>query len=95
MLPAHNGLIVGSNPTGSTKHTEEEGNIMRYDDNCTVINSNNGVEIDAYVSDYRPEKYLTVIVNGVKLKLQWNIKRNRFIGKMAGLDFESFGPKSY
>ena len=68
---------------------------MRHDDYCTVINSNNGVEIDAYVSEYSSGKYLTVIINGVKLRLQWNVKRNLFIGNMAGLDFESLGPKIY
>lgn len=67
-------------------------NNSTYADTCKLRNTNNGVEIDAEILEYKPGKMLIVSVNrSVKVSLKHNGKA--YVGNMAGIEFTSQGPK--
>lgn len=68
---------------------------MKHDDRCTITNVNNDTNVIADIMEYREGKYLTVVVMGAKIRLQWNEKHKKFMGSVAGMEFESLGPRYY
>jgi hypothetical protein len=60
-------------------------------DTCKLTNTNNGVEVEAEIIEYKPGKMLIVSLNrSVKLTLKHNGKI--YVGAMAGIEFVSTGP---
>lgn len=63
-----------------------------YAETCKLKNTNNDVEVDADVLEYKPGKMLVVSLNkSVKLILKHNGRA--YVGSMAGIEFTSSGPK--
>ena len=54
----------------------------------------NGKSITVIVDNFQPGKYLSVIMNTVKVNLQYQDKHDRYVGSMGGLEFISKGPKT-
>ena len=55
--------------------------------------TDNGKSIMAHVDRFEAEKYLAVIMNTVKVSLQYNKAFDHYVGSMGGLEFLSKGPK--
>jgi hypothetical protein len=64
-----------------------------YAKECEIECIENGNTLNAEVDRFQKEKYLSVYMNTVKINLQYNTRNNSYIGKMAGLEFISKGPK--
>lgn len=66
--------------------------ITRHGDKCTVTQLSSRKTVDAEVLAFNEGRNLTVVMNkSVKMLMNWN-GRN-YEGRMAGMDFESVGPK--
>jgi hypothetical protein len=63
-----------------------------FSDKCTVKAVASGKIMDADVIAFHDKRNLTVAVNTVKLLMNWNGRV--YEGRMAGMDFESTGPKA-
>lgn len=63
-----------------------------FSDKCTVKAVASGKEMSADVIAFHDKRNLTVAVNTVKLLMNWNGRV--YEGRMAGMDFESIGPKT-
>lgn len=65
---------------------------MSYSDVCKLRNTNNGIEVDAEIIEFKPGKILVVSLNkSIKLTLKHNGKI--YVGTMAGVEFTSSGPQ--
>ena len=66
--------------------------ITRHDNTCTVTQVSSKREMEAEVMQCNEGPNLTVVMNkSVKLLMNWN--GSKYEGRMAGMDFESAGPK--
>ena len=63
-----------------------------FSDKCKVTAVGSGKTMDADVIAFHDKRNLTVAVNTVKLLMNWNGRV--YEGRMAGMDFESTGPKA-
>jgi len=64
-----------------------------YAPTCTVECFENGNKVEADIDKFMHNEYMSVYINTVKVNLQYDSKVNLYIGKMAGLEFGSDGPK--
>lgn len=53
---------------------------------------NNGKIMDADIIRWSKNKFLVVALNTIKINLQYNQKLNMYVGKSAGLNFQTSGP---
>jgi len=60
---------------------------------CVVECTDNGKSVTADVAEFRQGVYLTVIMNTVKVNMQYQSKFDQYVGGMGGLEFISKGPK--
>lgn len=66
--------------------------ISRHGDKCTVTQVSSKRDAEAEVMQFNEGRNLTVVMNkSVKLVMNWN--GSKYEGRMAGMDFESAGPK--
>jgi hypothetical protein len=66
-------------------------NKSTFAETCKLTNTNNGVEVEAEILEFKPGKTLVVSLNrSVKLTLKHNGKT--YVGAMAGIEFTSTGP---
>jgi hypothetical protein len=66
--------------------------VTRHSDKCTVTQVSSGRNVEAEVMQFNEGRNLTVVMNkSVKLLMNWNGRV--YEGRMAGMDFESLGPK--
>lgn len=66
--------------------------ISRYGDKCTVTQVSSKRDVEAEVMQFNEGRNLTVVMNkSVKMLMNWN--GSKYEGRMAGMDFESAGPK--
>ena len=56
--------------------------------------TDNGKSITADVDNFQPGRYLSVIMNTVKVNLKYQDKFDHYVGSMGGLEFLSKGPKT-
>ena len=56
--------------------------------------TDNGKSIMVDVDNFQPGRYLSVVMNTVKVNLQYQDKHDRYVGSMGGLEFISNGPKT-
>lgn len=67
---------------------------VEYEDVCDVTNIKTGVTVQGEIINFRHKEFVTVTINrAVKLHLQWEPTVNVYIGRMAGMEFQSKGPK--
>ena len=61
----------------------------------TLVECNdNGKAITADVDNFQPGENLSVIMNTVKVSLQYQSLGEMYVGSMGGLEFISKGPKT-
>jgi hypothetical protein len=66
--------------------------ISRHSDKCTITQVSSKREVEAEVMQFNEGRNLTVVMNkSVKMLMNWN--GSKYEGRMAGMDFESAGPK--
>ena len=66
--------------------------IVRHSDKCTVRQVSSNRNVEAEVMQFNEGRNLTVVMNkSVKLLMNWNGRV--YEGRMAGMDFESSGPR--
>lgn len=66
--------------------------ITRHSDKCTVRQVSSNRNVEAEVMQFNEGRNLTVVMNkSVKLLMNWNGRV--YEGRMAGMDFESNGPR--
>ena len=67
-----------------------------YDKTCDVKSVDNGTTLTADVMEFMPENRLVVSLNkSVKVTMMYNKIKKKYVSSMAGLDFESNGPREY
>ena len=67
-----------------------------FDDIALIECTDNGKKMEAEVLSFKEEQFLSVsIQRAVKLNMSWNPEKNVYIGKGAGLEFISTGPKKF
>ena len=67
-----------------------------YDNICDVRNIDNDTTVTADVMEFVPENRLVVSLNkSVKVTMMYNKINKKYVSSMAGLDFESQGPREY
>ena len=64
-----------------------------YAKECIVECTDNGKTLKVETGDFKPESFLTVYMNTVKVNLQYDTKHKIYVGSMAGLEFITEGPK--
>lgn len=64
-----------------------------YADETLIECTDNGKSVTADVDNFQPGVYLSVIMNTVKVNLQYQEKFDQYVGGMGGLEFVSKGPK--
>ena len=63
-------------------------------DTSTVVEcTDNGKSITADVAEFRKGVYLTVVMNTVKVNMQYESRFDQYVGSMGGLEFISKGPR--
>lgn len=55
--------------------------------------TDNGKSITADVDRFQPGQFLSVIMNTVKVNLQYQGRFDQYVGSMGGMEFVSKGPK--
>jgi len=60
---------------------------------CMVECTDNGNSINADVSRFVDSVFLEVVMNTVKVNLQYDSKFDQYVGSMGGLEFISKGPR--
>lgn len=69
---------------------------VRFDDVCDVTNIKTGQTALGEILSFREEEFISLTINrAVKLRLNWNERAKKYIGAMAGMEFESDGPEAY
>lgn len=65
-------------------------------DVCDVTCISNGSTELGEILSFREEEYISLTIRrSVKLRMSWDSKVGLYIGKMAGLEFQSDGPAVY
>ena len=68
----------------------------RFDDVCEVKNIKTGLTVTGEILTFREKEFITLTINrAVKLRLNWNERAKVYVGSMAGMEFESRGPRAY
>lgn len=68
----------------------------QFDDVCDVTCISNDVTEVGEILEFREKEYISLTIRrSVKLNLRWNEAVGVYIGKMAGLEFQSDGPNEY
>jgi|TARA_B110000858_G_scaffold36685_1_gene41248 hypothetical protein len=63
-----------------------------FDDVATLTNTRNEKSVDAEVDNIRDQTSLDAYIANTKIHMRWNGKI--YVGKMAGMEFTTPGPKS-
>ncbi len=73
------------------KHTQTD-----YEDVCEITNVKSGKTVTGEILRFRPsQSIIATIHRSVKVTLVWQPSVNLYIGNMAGMEFQSPGPKSH
>ena len=68
----------------------------RFEDVCEVENIKTGQTVTGEILSFREEEFISLTINrAVKLRLNWNERAGLYIGAMAGMEFQSEGPRAY
>ena len=68
----------------------------RFDDVCEVENIKTGQTVTGEILSFREKEYISLTINrAVKLNLRWNEHAELYVGAMAGMEFQSEGPRAY
>tara|TARA_R110000822_G_scaffold88576_1_gene205166 strand:+ start:2010 stop:2234 length:225 start_codon:yes stop_codon:yes gene_type:complete len=64
-----------------------------FDDVATLTNTRNEKSVDAEVDNIRDQTSLDAYIANTKIHMRWNGKI--YVGKMAGMEFTTPGPKQF
>jgi len=65
-----------------------------FEDEADIYCTETEKTVTADVIDFLDKRYLIASLNrAVKVNLQWNEQHSMYLGKAAGLEFQSHGPK--
>ena len=64
-----------------------------YDDVAMVHCTDNGKNVEAPILEFKPEQYLSLAINTVRVSLQYNATHNEYVGSLGGYEFVTPGPK--
>ncbi len=68
----------------------------RFEDVCEVENIKTGQTETGEILTFREEEFISLTIRrAVKLRLNWNEHAGVYVGSMAGMEFQSEGPKAY
>ncbi len=68
----------------------------RFEDTCEVENIKTGQTVLGEILTFREEEFISLTINrAVKLRLNWNERAGVYVGSMAGMEFQSDGPRAY
>ena len=59
----------------------------------TVQCVDNGKEVEADIMAFKEGSHISVVMNTVRITLQYNKARDHYVGSMGGLEFLTKGPK--
>jgi len=69
---------------------------VRYDDVCDVTNIKTGQTVEGEILSFKEKDFISLTIQrSVKLRLNWDGRANAYIGRMAGMEFRSDGPRAY
>ena len=69
---------------------------VRFDDVCDVENIKTGQTVQGEILSFREGEYISLTINrSVKMNLRWNEHAEVYVGAMAGMEFQSEGPRAY
>lgn len=65
-----------------------------YDDICKILCLDTNISTTGEILDFKPEKKLIVSINRtIRMDLEYNTRKKKYIGKAAGMEFVTDGPK--
>ena len=64
-----------------------------YAKECIVECTDNGKTVEAEVGSFKPNDFLQVFMNTVKVTLHYQPAHKVYVGNMAGMEFVTQGPK--
>ena len=68
----------------------------RFEDTCEVENIKTGQTVLGEILSFREEEFISLTIDrAVKLRLNWNERAGLYVGAMAGMEFQSEGPRAY
>lgn len=71
-------------------------NKTTYEDTCVITCTDNDKKMNAEVLEFKEGQHCTVSVNrAVKIQLYFDEHSDKYIGRSAGLEFITEGPKGY
>lgn len=68
---------------------------MQYDPQCELLCIDTNKTSTAEVDRFMENSYIQCFIGGMSINLQYNTKYKKYIGKAAGLEFSTDGPKIY
>ena len=79
---------MSNRPTNFTRSS------IYYEGECDVHCTDTDKTVNGHITSFKPELYLIVTLESkVIMNLQYNKQHDVYIGSMAGLEFQSNGPK--
>jgi hypothetical protein len=65
-----------------------------YDTKVKVTCTDNGKTVETEVTDFVPEKILTVYIATNKIIMHYNARHKNYVGSMFNMEFTSAGPQT-
>lgn len=68
---------------------------MQYESECELLCIDNNKTSIAEVDRFEEHSYVQCFIGGMSINLQYNSKYKTYLGKAAGLEFSTNGPRIY
>jgi hypothetical protein len=68
---------------------------MQYEPECELLCIDNNKTSTAIVDRFAENSYVQCFIGRMTINLQYNSKYKKYLGKAAGLEFSTDGPKIY
>lgn len=65
-----------------------------YDTTAQVTCTDNGKTVTAEISEFVPERVLTVYLATNKIVMKYNLRHKNYVGNMFNMEFTSTGPQT-
>lgn len=72
------------------------GQQTRFDDTCEITGVSNGATVTGEILTFREKDVIiATIQRSAKVTLHWQEHANAYVGSLAGVEFQSPGPKAH
>jgi hypothetical protein len=72
------------------------GRETHFQDTCEITGIKNGITVPAEILTFREKDVIIATVNrAAKVTLKWQKNAGLYVGSLAGVEFQSSGPKSH